>query len=122
MIMAAPTGALMKKPARQDTQSASAPPMTRPRLAPIPAVAPGQRDRLRPLASLGETRGQQRQRRRRDDRRPYSLHPASRDQPPPGRREPDQQRRQREHRQPEDEHPAAAQQVTRPRPTHQDHR
>ena len=38
--MAAPTGTLTKKPARQDTQSASAPPMTRPRLAPIPAVAP----------------------------------------------------------------------------------
>ncbi len=41
-IIAMPIGTLMKKPARQDTQSARAPPITSPRLAPIPAAAPYQ--------------------------------------------------------------------------------
>lgn len=38
--MAIPMGTLMKNPARQEIHSANAPPITMPRLAPIPAVAP----------------------------------------------------------------------------------
>ncbi|GAA5198125.1 hypothetical protein GCM10023346_34560 [Arthrobacter gyeryongensis] len=39
-IIAAPMGTLTKNPARQEIQWASAPPITSPKLAPIPAVAP----------------------------------------------------------------------------------
>lgn len=39
-IIAAPIGTLRKNPALQDTQSANAPPSTKPKLDPMPAVAP----------------------------------------------------------------------------------
>jgi hypothetical protein len=72
MIMAMAIGTLTRNAARQETQSVRAPPISSPRLAPMPAVAPYQATaRLR--ASPLEVRGDQRQRRRRDDRRPDAL-------------------------------------------------
>ena len=41
-IMATAIGTLTRKAARQDTRSVRAPPTSRPRLAPMPAVAPYQ--------------------------------------------------------------------------------
>ena len=58
-IIAAPIGTLTKNPARQEIQWASAPPPTRPRLAPIPAVAPYKataRVRSRPSGKLAVSR------------------------------------------------------------------
>ena len=76
-----PIGTLMKNPARHEIHCAAAPPTTRPRLAPIPAVARVPGHGTRALRPLREARGQQRQRRRRHDRGTDALQGACADQP-----------------------------------------
>ena len=108
-----PIGTLMNRPHRQDSQSVSMPPATRPTLAPPEDDRAVQADRPQPIRAFGEARREQGKGRRRGDGGADSLDRTGGQQLRPGLGEPAEQRRDREDGYADREHAAAPEDVAR---------